>query len=435
MLPSRKLILFVVLAAVPLLFVGMSAGWLLFAAYNLALAAVIGLDLLITPRPDALCFKRQTPERLSLGTANRIGWEVHNRSGRVIAFEVTEDVPDGIEVDEPVVRGEIRPRSRAEVRYVARPTRRGRYEWGDIHYRYQSVLGLVVRRGRIRGTSAVKVYPNVANVGRYELAVRQHRLAEVGLTAAARRGQGSMFESLRDYVEGDDPADIAWKATARRGRPITRNFEMDRSQNVLIVLDCGRLMTAQVGELSRLDHAINATLLLTHVAAKQGDFVGLVAFSDRVERYVPPVRGRAAVTRMNEALYELEPRVREPNYEQACRFLALRHRKRSLIVIITDVIDAEASSMLLTYAARFARRHMPLCVTLRDLDVEHVCAARPSNAGDCFTKTVALQMQRRRAEALERMRRTGVSVLDVDPREMTPRMLNRYLMLKRRQRV
>ena len=190
-----------------------------------------------------------------------------------------------------------------------------------------------------------------------------------------------MFESLREYVPGDDLADAAWKATARHNRLMIRNYETERSQNVLVVLDCGRLMVPQVDQLSRLDCAINAALLLTYVAMKQGDHIGLVAFSNRIESYVPAVKGRAALSRMNEALYRLEARLCEPDYEQVCKFLALRHRKRSLIVILTDVIDREASSTLLAYTARFARYHLPLCVTLRNLEVERLAAAEPRRAG------------------------------------------------------
>ena len=272
-----------------------------------------------------------------------------------------------------------------------------------------------------------------------------------------------MFESLRDYVPGDDLADAAWKATARHGRLIMRNYETERSQNVLVMLDCGRLMVPQVDrekgdsphlceapfgpsrqmgtvplfpqdQLSRLDCAINATLLLSYVAMKQGDYIGLVGFSDRIEAYVPPVKGRAAMARMNEALYRLEARLRESDYEQVCKFLALRHRKRSLIVILTDVIDKDASSMLLAYTAHFARYHLPLCVTLRNLQVERLAAAEPQQPSDCFTKTVALKMLGRRSEALARMRRSGVNVLDVDPRQLTPQLLHRYLLLKQRKR-
>jgi uncharacterized protein (DUF58 family) len=319
--------------------------------------------------------------------------------------------------------------------YRLRPTKRGLYEIGDMHLRYRTLLGLLLRRQRFSTRTLVKVYPNVANLGRYELAARAHRLSELGLVAIRQRGEGGIFESLRDYVPGDDPADIAWKATARRGRLITRNYESDRSQNVVIVLDCGRLMTTEVGDLSRLDCAINATLLLTYVAMKQGDYIGLVAFRDRIESYVPPTRGRAALTQMNEALYRLEARLREPNYEQACRFLALRHRKRSLVIIFTDVIDRQASSILLTYCARFARQHVPICVTLRNLEIEELAAAAPHAAGDCFAKAVALHMLARRSEALAEMRQLGVDILDVRPQDVTPKLIHRYLWLKQRRKL
>ena len=187
-------------------------------------------------------------------------------------------------------------------------------------------------------------------------------------------------------------------------------------------------------QLSRLDCAINATLLLSYVAMKQGDYIGLVGFSDRIETYVPPVKGRAALARMNEALYRLEARPRESNYEQVCKFLAVRHRKRSLIVILTDVIDREASAALLSYMAHFARYHLPLCGTLRNLEVERLAAAEPCDTADCFTKAVALKMLDRRAEALAHMRQSGVDVLDADPRQLTPQLLHRYLLLKQRKR-
>ena len=214
--------------------------------------------------------------------------------------------------------GGIAPRASAEVRYGVLPTRRGRYELGDIFLRWRMELGLVIRQRRIPACDAVKVYPNVSSLARYELAVQRHRTTEMGLMPVRLRGRGSTFESLRDYVAGDDLADAAWKATARHGRLIIRNYETERSQNVLVMLDCGRLMVPQVAwenenrdsshlpapigtvpfalhdQLSRLDCAINATLLLSYVAMKQGDYIGLVGFSDRIEAYVPPVKGRGA---------------------------------------------------------------------------------------------------------------------------------------------
>ena len=239
----------------------------------------------------------------------------------------------------------------------------------------------------------MKVYPNVASLARYELAAMRHRTTEIGLLPLGLRGRGSMFESLRDYVPGDDPADAAWKATARHGRLMTRNFETERSQNMLVVLDCGRLMVPQVDQLSRLDHAINATLLLSYVAMKQGDYIGLVAFSDRVESYVPPIKGQAAMARMNEALYRLEAGPRESDYERVCKFLALRHRKRSLIVILTDVIDKDASSMLLAYTARFCPLSFAAVRNAAEPASRAAGRRRAAERGGCF------QQDRRLADA------------------------------------
>ena len=314
------------------------------------------------------------------------------------------------------------------------PTRRGLYEFGDIFLRWQMQLGLVIRQRRIRARDAVKVYPNVSSLARYELAVQRHRTTEMGLMPVRLRGRGSTFESLRDYVTGDDLADAAWKATARHGRIIMRNYETERSQNVLVMLDCGRLMVPQVDQLSRLDCAINATLLLSYVAMKQGDYIGLVGLQR-------PHRGLRAA---GEGARRDGPHERGPlsaggpaarvRLRAGVQVPGARHRKRSLIVILTDVIDKDASSMLLAYTAHFARYHLPLCVTLRNLQVERLAAAEPQQPSDCFTKTVALKMLGRRAEALARMRRSGVDVLDVDPRQLTPQLLHRYLLLKQRKR-
>jgi len=406
------------------------AGVVFGVALDLAAVFMLLFDLLISPSPSRILVERWLPPFLSLDAENPVGWDVRNESRFTVAFELTEDIPDNFHRDCPGASGRILPRSYAQLRYRVRPTRRGLYEFKDIHLRCTTLLGLAVRQRRIPATQAVKVYPNVANLSRYELAMRRHRTAAWGLKSARERGSGRQFESLREYVPGDDPADIAWKATARRNRLTTRNYEAERSQNILVVIDCGRLMTTEVDGLSRLDYAINASLLLTYVAAKQGDSIGLLAFSDSVKAYAPPTRGKGAIRRMNEALYRLEPSLIESNYDQACRFLALRYRKRSLIVIFTDVIDKDASSSLLAHTARFARQHLPLCVTMRNREVESLAHVRPRDTVDCFTKVVALQSLDRRTEALTRMRRSGVDVLDVEPRSLTPNVINRYLHLK-----
>jgi uncharacterized protein (DUF58 family) len=400
--------------------------------FDVAVALVVLLDVWISPRPGQIGLERRARRRLSLGAANRLGWLLHNRSRTPLRFAFKQDLPAELRTSVPAVTGLLAPRARAELFYDVTPERRGLFVLGDVYLRYDTPLGLLRRQVRFPLRDDVKVYPNVANLARYELAAQRHRLEELGLTAARRLGPGTTFEGLREYVPGDDLADMAWKASARHGRLITRTYETDRSQNVVVVLDCGRLMTTQVDALSRLDHAINATLLLTYVAMKQGDSLGLVAFSDRIETYVPPVKGRAALGRINEGLYQLEARLCEPDYDRVCTFLSLRHRKRSLIVILTDVIDRHASAMLLAHAARFTRKHLPVCVTLRNLEIERLASRPADSATDAYTQAVAVQLLAARQEALAQMRKFGVDVLDVDPRQLSPRLLSRYLELKRR---
>lgn len=432
--PTRRLMLIALLPLPVLLLVaGMARIALFLALYDVVLFVVVACDLVVSAGPSALGIERRLPLHLSAGASQRLGFTVVNRARYPVDVELVDDLPHWIQVvDSTPLRARLAARSTADIGYQVRPTRRGAAEFGDVHVRVRSLLGLVQRQTRIARRDRVKVLPNVRGLARHELAARRHRLAELGMSPVRRVGAGTTFESLREYVPGDDPADVAWKATARRGRLMTRTYETERSQNVLLVLDCGRRMTTQVDELTRLDHAVNAALLLAYVSMKQGDYIGLLAFSDQVESYLPPTRGRAAVRRMNDALYRLEPKLREPSYERACRFLALKNRKRSLIVIITDVIDSDASSTLIAYAARFSRRHLPLCVTLRNLEIERIARGGAAGPDGVYAQAVAVDQLARRREALLRMRRYGVDVLDVDPRLLGPRLISRYLTLKQR---
>ncbi len=434
-LPTGKLLLLLLLPAAVMLALRGTTGWVLGLSLDAAIVGLALFDLLLSPRARDISVERVLPSFLSLAGDNSVGWDVRYDGRATTRFTLTEDVPESIARSRECIDGRLRPRSRAELRYDVRPTARGLYEFGDIWLRYWTPLGLLVRQRRIPARAAVKVYPNVVNLARYELALRRHRTAELGMRGARERGRGRQFDSLRDYAPGDDWSDIAWKATARRGRLIVRDYEVERNQNILLLLDCGRLMTTEFEGVSRLDYAINASLLLTFAAMKQGDSIGMIAFDERVQTYVPPVRGHGALGWLNEALYRLKPTLTEPNYDLACRFLALRHRKRSLIVIFTDVIDRDASAVLLAHAARFARQHLPLCVVFRNLETEALARACPEEPVACFTKTVALHALDRRAAALAQMRSHGVDVLECAPRELAPNLIGRYLWLKRNRRL
>jgi uncharacterized protein (DUF58 family) len=435
LLPTRKLLLLLVIPAIVMLAWRDANGVAVGLAINLGIVLLAVFDWVLLPGRDQLTVARIGPAFLSLHAWNTVGWKLKNATTRPIRFWITEERPPSFEVDPIVVAGLLRGRATAEVSYRVRPQERGRHTLGTIDVRCESPFGLLVHQRRWPANATVKVYPNAKALARYEWGLRQQRLNQIGLLTTRERGQGTQFENLRDYLPGDDPAQIAWKATARRDKLIVREYGVERSQNVVLMLDCGRMMTQQFEGLSRLDHAINAAILLTYAAMKQGDSVGLLAFSHQIEAYLPPVRGAGALPKVNEALYHLQPQLTAVDYDQACRFLALRHRKRSLIITFTDVLDATASATLLAHMGRFARRHKALCVTLRDQDQVRLAAGRPTTTADCYRKAIASEALRRRAQALEVMRRQGVEVLDVEPKQLTPAVLNRYLELKRTVRL
>jgi uncharacterized protein (DUF58 family) len=310
---------------------------------------------------------------------------------------------------------------------------RGEYQLGRVVLRITGPLGLMARTINFPMDDRVTIIPSIANLHRYQLLALQFRLRELGARTLRRRGVGTNFTGLRDYVPGDDPRHIDWKATARRLRPITREFSIEQGQTVMLVIDAGRLMTQLAGALPRFEYALSSALILANVAVQSGDSVGLLLFDDEIRAYVPPGRGPAAIRAIRDALIPAQATVTEPDYAAAFRTLATRHRRRSLLVIFTDVIDDRSSRSLIAHTARGARTHLPLVVALRNEAV--VAAALPAThttTDSLYESVAAEELLSARDEALERMRRAGVSVVDVKPEAMTAAVVNRYLELKGR---
>lgn len=447
MLPSGRLLLLFALAA-PLFLASTAAA--LLADLLLLLAAAVDAS---RAKPSLVQVRRTVRGRLALGAVSTATLAIENHSRRGVVVRVTDDLPPqlrrhGVGDDESgagsgVAAGEgreVRIPGGGEVRltYAARAVERGTGQLGDIHLRLLGPLGLVWRQRRQAGSDVVRVQPGLRELRRYRLLAHRHRLRDVGLRAMAERGEGSSFESLREYVRGDDPRRLDWKASGKRGALIVRQMEAERSQNVLLAIDAGRLMTEELGEeggvrRERLDSALSAALLLAEVAAQHGDRVGLLVFSDRVERFIPPAR--LPLSRLAEPLVDVRARLVEPDYPGAFAFLSRQLRRRSLVVLFTDVIDARASAALLAHAGAATRRHLPLAVAIRNPELEHAAAAPPAGAAAVYRRAAAEELLQLRSVALTIMRRAGVLVADTLPADAVPTAVNRYLEVKRRGRV
>ena len=409
--------------------VGAVVAWL---AFVLVLVAVT-IDVAALPSQKDLDVQREFPETVGVGDRVEGGYRLESRWGRKLFATLFDAIPPAhLSGARPFDETEIAPKATVVVPFTLVGAARGSAELGPVAVRVRTPLGLVSRTMRFPGGGKVLVAPSLAGVKRFRWLVVHHRLATVGVRDARRRGEGRSFARLRDYVAGDDPRHIDWKATARRGHPITREFTVEQSQTVFVLVDAGRTMTQLAGRYPRFEYALSATLLLADVALSAGDRVGAMVFDDQLRALVPAQRGVTALQAIRTALVPLQPTLVEPDYATAFRALALRQRKRALVVLITDVIDERTSRTLLAHLTRGATRHLVLVVALRNEALLAAAVPAGNRASDLYVSAAAEELIAERLTALQRMRDAGVVVIDVAPDAMAAAVVNQYLELKSR---
>ena len=400
-----------------------------------ALVALVWLDaaLAVSLDQDGLLVWREPLPALSVGHVGEVGYRWSNGGPRRARLRVREIRPDLLGGVQPPRALTVPADGDKRETLSVVPLHRGREESGGFVVDSFGPLGLGRRRARVELPWEVIVYPPLVSIRLRASVAQARRRRDAGMKAIRELGEGRLFESLREWVPGDDIRHIDWKATARRRKVITRQYEAERRQQVLLVLDLGRLMTADIaGGVARLDFVVQAALELAYAAAQHDDNVGIMTFADGVQHFVAPERGRAGVRRVLDVLAVVEPKLVEPDYPGAFRYLAARNRKRALTVLFTDVIDRFASDALVSNVASLRPRHVPLAVTLRNPELDAVAALRPAESRDAFRKAAAEELLHAREEALGHMRRAGVVVIDVTPQRAAQAVVSKYLDLKRR---
>jgi uncharacterized protein (DUF58 family) len=429
--PERRLALAVAVLAM-LWFLPGKVGTIAAVAALVVLAGFVVADWLALPAVGDITVERELPAAVGIGDHATGVYIVTSRWGRDLLARLADDLPRGVTGSASGAEITLPAGETARVPVALSGAARGRFALGPVALRVRTSLGLLAARMLWSLDDAILVTPSVASVRRFRLLSLQHRLHEAGVRALRQRGEGRSFAGLREYVLGDDPRHIDWKATARRGKTITREFTIEQSQTVFALIDAGRSMTQLAGAFSRFEHALSAALVLTDVAGTTGDRVGTLVFDDEVRAFVPAQRGQTALRAVRNALVPVEATMTEPDYAGAFRFLAAHQRRRALIVFFTDVIDVRASRALLAHVTRGAVRHLVVVVALRNDAL--FAAAMPSVATErgLYESAAAEELILAREEALERMRRAGVTVLDVSPQAMTAAVVNRYLEIKAR---
>ncbi len=406
--------------------------WVTFA-YDVALVIAAIVDARMSRLPAGVNVTREFGGRFAVGAETEVRIDIKNRTPRVVSIIVKDEYPPQMKLSglrEARVR--IEAQRSAALIYGLTPPKRGRFEFGQIAVRFLSRLRLVWCEMRMADAQAVKVYPNMRRAREAELKALGARSLVASHRKTSWRGEGREFESLRDYVQGDELRHIAWTATARRGRITTRQYQIERDQTILIALDAGRLMTARIETETKLDSAVHAALALMSAAARAGDNAGIMVFGRRIKTYLPPGRGRDQMDAALEALHSIEPEMIEPSYARAFEFIAANSKRRSLVVLLTDLVDEEGSRELLTSLRLLRPRHLPLVVTIADRDLKAVVRGEPAGVRDLFTQSVAEEIIYHREAALRLVESQGGLALDVTAAALAPALLEKYLQVKER---
>jgi uncharacterized protein (DUF58 family) len=374
--------------------------------------------------------RRDRPARLSLGVNNEITLVVENRSRRRQRLIIRDEPPVLFLADPGLLNVTVPAHVAARCAYQLLPSQRGNFQFGDVHCRCRGPFGLAWVDRKVAAAENVQVYPNLLEVRRYEALVRTTLMRTAGYRMKRLPGAGREFSHYRDYTPDDDYRTVSWKATARRGKPITAVHESELSQDIILCLDVGRMMATRVGTLTKLDHAINAILMLTHVSQTFQDNVGLLIFSHKVHRYLPPAKGRSQHAHFLQALYSVQPELCYVNYQEAFQYLVGRHPKRALTMVFTDLLDAVVSSGFRDACTFLRRFHLPLTLAVADVPLQQLGATTPATTAEMYDILVARDLLQGRAELLRQLERQGVLVLDTVPENLTVDAVNRYLGLK-----
>jgi uncharacterized protein (DUF58 family) len=429
-LPSTRLLWIVTAMAAAAIGIAVAgafhAQWLTLAA---ALALVAALDLVSGLRLPVPAVARRLPASLALGVRIDVALRIANPSARRLRLEVHDHHPASFESEGLPRALSLAPLEWTELVYQARPVARGETGFGATELRLFSPLGLWQVTRHAGDPAVVRVYPNFRALAKYTLLATDNRLSQIGVLQVRRRGEGMEFHQLREYRQGDSQRAIDWKATSRTARLISREYEDEKDQRVLLVVDCGRRMASKDDDLSHFDHALNSALLLAHVAARQGDAVGMLTMGG-VHRYVEPRKSVAAVNAILNQAYDIEPTLAVPDYHEAARDVMRHVRRRALVIVLTNLRD-EDDSTLLPALKLLRTRHLVVLASLREAILSRALSARVDSFDRAVTHAAAADYLAGRERSFRRLGAAGVTTLDVEPQNLPIALVNRYLELKR----
>ncbi|MVV50750.1 DUF58 domain-containing protein [Pseudomonas sp. PB120] len=398
---------------------------LLLAVLALAILDAIRLNRLPSPR-----VRRQMPGSLSLGRWGEVRLVVEHDFAQPLNIELFDHVPTGLSFENLPLSVELQPGQRSEIGYRLRPLKRGHFNFEHCEISRPSPMGLWSGKRLLNVTDTTRVYPDFARLYGGQLLAVDHWLSQLGVRQHPRRGLGLEFHQLREFREGDSLRQIDWKATARQRTPIAREYQDERDQQIIFMLDCGRRMRSQDSELSHFDQALDACLLLSYVALRQGDAVGLSTFASDSSRYLAPVKGSGQLNVLLNTVYDLHTTQRPADYQAAVSQLLARQKRRALVVLVTNLRD-EDDEELLRAVQRLSKQHRVLVASLREETLDATRQLPVQTLEEALNYCGTVEYLNSRAELHERLSAHGVPVMDARPSELGTALVTHYFSWKR----
>ncbi len=405
--------------------------WSLSVDFTILVLMAFAADALMAFPPRRLVLAVKPPARLLVGQSGVLAVELESaRYLRTTRFEVRLEQRGALD-ETATERLELPPGSPAAVAIALTAHRRGRVFVDAVWIRWNGPLSLAHFVRRIPVDAAIDVVSDVRGVQNAALQFFA-RDAIFGVKVQRQRGDGSEFDSLREYTPGLDPRRVDWKRSARHHKLLCKEFETERNHHIILAFDTGYLMREPINKVARLDHAINAGLVLAWIALRGGDLVGVYGFDALVRSYHAPARGLGRFTHVQRATAELDYNAEETNYTLGLAELTVRLKRRALIILFTEFVDTTTAELLIESLERVHSRHVVVLVTLRDNDLQHTIEAEPNSFEAVAESVIAQDIQRDRGVVFERLERMGLHCLDATSANLTVALIVRYLMIKQR---
>jgi uncharacterized protein (DUF58 family) len=404
-----------------------------FIVYNLACIAMLLIDYFLSEEEEKILIDRIGEENLSIYEGEAISFQVYNKSGRPLYFELKDEVPDvHFKTENKIMKGTVPAHEKKIFQYTVTPTKRGAFMFGSLHGRYEGRLKLCMRMFKLDLRRDYKIYPNMKNLRKYRLSLINNRSLRQGEKRMKMLGKGTSFESLREYIPGDEYRKINWKATARGNKPIVNQYEPEKNQHVHIFIDTGRPMSHTVRGYRKLDLVVNTALVLSDIVNQNGDKSGLLLFNTEVSNMIMPGKGAGHRNKILEALYHIDYNNQTSNYDDAFYYFKRKERHRSIVFLFTDFDTLEEAENILKVMPAISRNHLVVLMLIKNESLEKLGEEVANNDEAIFNKGVALELLEERHKIISLLNRRGIFCIECPAEKLEHTAVNKYIEVKNR---